>query len=176
MAKKTIADIDVKGKRVFIRVDFNVPLDEKGVIADDTRIKKALPTIQYALNSPSRVILMSHLGRPKGEARPKMSLAPCAERLSKLLGKNVKMLKDSIGADVENAITQMRDGDVILLENQRFHKEETENNPEFARGLAKLAEVFINDAFGTCHRAHASTEGITRFLPSAMGFLVEKEV
>ena len=174
--KKTIKDMDIKGKRVLIRVDFNVPLDEKRHITDDTRIKSALPTIEYALKAPSKVILASHLGRPKGEARPEFSLAPCAERLSKLLNKNVKMLGDSVGPQVENTVKNMRDGEIVLLENLRFHKEEEKNDPEFAKALASLGEVFINDAFGTCHRAHASTEGITKFLPSAMGFLVEKEV
>jgi phosphoglycerate kinase len=174
--KKTIRDIDIKGKKVLMRVDFNVPLDEKGVITDDTRIRKALPTIKYAKDAPSKVILMSHLGRPKGEVKPEMSLRSCAVRLSELLGKNVKMLEDCVGDDVERAAGAMADGDVVLLENLRFHKEETKNSPEFAEKLAGLGEVFINDAFGTCHRTHASTEGITKFLPGAMGFLVEKEV
>ncbi|MGB2705907.1 MAG: phosphoglycerate kinase [Candidatus Omnitrophota bacterium] len=174
--KKTIKDMDIKGKRVLMRVDFNVPLDEKQRITDDTRIKSSLPTIKYALNAPAKVILMSHLGRPKGEAKLQMSLAPCARRLSRLLGSNVKMLKDCIGPEVESAVGSMKDGDVVLLENLRFHKGETKNDPEFAGALAKLGDVFINDAFGTCHRPHASTEGVTKFLPSAMGFLVEKEV
>ena len=174
--KKTVKDIDIKAKRVLERVDFNVPLDEKGHITDDTRIKAALPTIQYILKAPAKLILMSHLGRPKGEVIPAMSLAPCAARLSELLHRNVKMMKDCIGEEVEREASSMKDGDVILLENLRFHKEETKNNPEFAKKLASLGEVFINDAFGTCHRAHASTEGVTKFLPSAMGFLVEREV
>ena len=174
--KKTVRDVDIKGKKVLIRVDFNVPLDENGRITDDTRIKKALPTIKYAQDAPSKVILMSHMGRPKGEVRPGMTLVPCAERLSKLLGRNVKMLKDSVGPEVESAVNSMSDGEVLLLENLRFHKEETKNNPEFAKALASLGDVFINDAFGTCHRAHASTEGVTKFLPGAMGFLVEKEI
>ncbi|MFH1380964.1 MAG: phosphoglycerate kinase [Candidatus Omnitrophota bacterium] len=174
--KKTVRDIDIKNKKVLMRVDFNVPLDEKGNITDDTRIKKALPTIEYILNAPAKLILMSHLGRPKGAVNPKMSLAPCAKRLSNLLGKDVKMMKDSIGADVENVVGNMNDGDVILLENLRFHKEETKNDAEFAKKLSSLGDIFVNDAFGTCHRAHASTEGVTKFLPSVMGFLVEKEV
>jgi len=174
--KKTIKDLDIKGKRVLIRVDFNVPLDEKGRITDDTRIKCALPTIKYALMAPSKVILMSHLGRPKGEVKPKMSLAPASARLSKLLGKKVKMLGDCIGSEVEEAVGSIKEGEIVLLENLRFHKEETKNNPEFAKALAQSGDVFINDAFGSCHRAHASTEGVTKFLPSAMGFLVEKEV
>lgn len=174
--KKTIRDIDIKGKRVLMRVDFNVPLDEKQNITDDTRIKSVLPTIKYAEDAPSKLILMSHLGRPKGSVNPQMSLEPCGERLSKLLGKDVKMLKDCVGSSVEEETSKMKDGDVVLLENLRFHKEETKNDPKFAESLAKLGDVFINDAFGTCHRAHASTEGITKYLPSAMGFLVEKEI
>ena len=174
--KKTIRDFDIKGKKVLMRVDFNVPLDEKQRITDDTRIKEALPTIKYAVKSPSKIILMSHLGRPKGEVNTRMSLAPCAKRLSKLLGKNVKMLRDCVSPEVENAVGNMRDGDVVLLENLRFRKGETKNDPEFARALARSGDIFINDAFGTCHRAHASTEGVTKFLPSAMGFLVEKEI
>jgi len=174
--KKTIPDMDIKNKRVLIRADFNVPLDGNGRITDDTRIREALPTIKDALQAPAKVILMSHLGRPKGEVKPEMSLAPCARRLSKLLGKNVKMLGDCIGPEVESAVGNMKDGDAVLLENLRFHKGETKNDPQFAGALAKLGDVFINDAFGTCHRAHASTEGVTKFLPSAMGFLIEKEI
>ncbi|UCD55167.1 MAG: phosphoglycerate kinase [Candidatus Omnitrophota bacterium] len=174
--KKTIGDLDIKGKRVLMRVDFNVPLDAKQHITDDTRIRSALPTIKYAIKSPSKVILMSHLGRPKGEADARMSLAPCAKRLSRLLGKNVKMLRDCVGSEIENTVRNMRDGDVVLLENLRFHKGETKNDPEFAGALAKSGDIFINDAFGTCHRAHASTQGVTKFLPGAMGFLVEKEI
>ncbi len=174
--KKTIRDMDIKGKRVLMRVDFNVPLYESGRIVDDTRIREALPTIKYVLQAPAKVVLMSHLGRPKGEVKPKMSLAPCAKRLSKLLGRNVKMLKDCVGPEVESVIGNMKDGEAVLLENLRFHKGETKNDPEFAGALAKLGDVFISDAFGTCHRAHASTEGVTKFLPSAMGFLIEKEI
>ena len=174
--KKTIKDFDIKGKRVLMRVDFNVPLDENREITDDTRIKAAIPTIKEAVNAPAKVILMSHLGRPGGEVKPDLSLAPSAERLSKLLGQNVKMLKDCIGPDVESAVKEMKDGDIVLLENLRFHKEETKNDPEFAKKLASLGDIFINDAFGTCHRAHASTEGVTKLLPSGMGFLVEKEI
>jgi len=174
--KKTIKDIDIKNKRVLMRVDFNVPLDEKSHITDDTRIAKAIPTIKYALEAPAKVILMSHMGRPKGEAKPKLSLAPCRDRLSKLLNKDVLMLKDCVGQDVEKAVGDLKDGQIVLLENLRFHKEETKNDPDFAKALAGLGDVFVNDAFGTCHRAHASTEGVTKYLPSAMGFLVEKEV
>jgi len=174
--KKTIKDVDIKGKRLLMRVDFNVPLDAKERITDDTRIREALPTIKYALEAGAKVVLMSHLGRPKGEVKAKMSLAPCAKCLSKLLGKKVKMLKDCVGPEAESAVAEMKDGDVALLENLRFHKGETKNDPEFAGALAKLGDVFINDAFGTCHRAHASTVGVTKFLPSAMGFLIEKEI
>ncbi len=174
--KKTIKDMEINGKRVLIRVDFNVPFDEKGRINDDTRIREALSTIKYALHANAKIVLMSHLGRPKGEMNPKMSLAPCAKRLSRLLGRGVKMLKDCVGPEAESAVEAMKAGDVVLLENLRFHKGETGNDPGFAGALAKLGDVFINDAFGTCHRAHASTEGITKFLPSAMGFLVEKEI
>jgi len=174
--KKNIRDLDIKGKKVLMRVDFNVPLNGRGRITDDTRIKRALPTIQYAVKSPAKVILMSHLGRPGGEASPRLSLKPCAERLSRFLGRKVKMPGDCVGPEAEAAVNGMKDGDVVLLENLRFHKEETKNDPEFAKKLASLGDVFVNDAFGTCHRAHASTEGVTKFLPSAMGLLVEKEI
>jgi phosphoglycerate kinase len=175
-AKKTIKDIDIQGKRVLMRVDFNVPLDEKQAITDDTRITKALPTIRYALDNHAKVILMSHLGRPKGEVKPALSLTPCATRLSRLLGKDVAMLKDCVGQETEERVNSLREGDVAILENLRFHKEEEKNDAQFARSLAKLGDVFVNDAFGTCHRAHASTEGVTKYLPSVSGFLVEKEI
>ena len=174
--KKTIKDFDVKGKRVLIRVDFNVPLDDKQKITDDIRIRKAIPTIEYALKSPAKVILMSHLGRPKGEVKPKMSLRPAAERLSKLIGRKVTFLSDCVGEGIEKEVAGMKDGDIALLENLRFHKEETKNDSDFAKKLSSLGDIFINDAFGTCHRAHASTEGVTKNLPSGMGFLIEKEV
>ncbi|NQT23432.1 MAG: phosphoglycerate kinase [Candidatus Omnitrophica bacterium] len=176
MHKKSIRDLNIRGKRVLMRVDFNVPLDEKQRITDDTRIKAALPSIKYALKYDAKLILMSHLGRPKGEVKKELSLAPSAVRLSKLLGKEVKMMKDCIGEEVKEAVKGMKDGDVILLENLRFHKEETKNDENFAKELASLGDVFVNDAFGTCHRAHASTVGVTKFLPSACGFLVEKEI
>lgn len=180
MAKKTIKDIGIKGKRVLIRVDFNVPLlqqeNKQPTITDDNRIRAALSTIEYILSQDAKLILMSHLGRPKGERKPEFSLAPAAKRLSELLGKPVKMLDDCIGPTVESAVASMSSGEVILLENLRFYKEETENDPEFAKKLAALGEVFVNDAFGTCHRAHASTEGITHYLPAVSGFLVEKEI
>jgi len=176
MHKKSIRDLDIKGKKVLMRVDFNVPLDDKQHITDDSRIRAALPTIKYALEYNAKLILMSHLGRPKGEVKKEFSLAPCAERLSKLLGKKVTMMKDCIGEDVRRAVSEMKDGDVMLLENLRFHKGETENDENFAREFASLGDVFVNDAFGTCHRAHASTVGVTKFLPSACGFLIQKEI
>jgi phosphoglycerate kinase len=173
--KKTVRDINVKDKRVLMRVDFNVPLDEKRNITDDSRITGALPTIKYVIDNGGKLILMSHLGRPKG-VNPDESLAPVAERLSRLLKKDVKKLDDCVGEDVEEAVSKMKPGDVVLLENLRFHKEEEKNDPEFAKKLAKLGDIFVMDAFGTCHRAHASTEGVTKFLPSVAGFLVQKEI
>ena len=176
MAKKTIKDVDIKNKRVLMRVDFNVPLDENLNITDDIRIRSAVPTIKYAIDNGAKVILMSHLGRPDGKVNEKMRLAPCAKRLEKLLGKPVLALKESIGDDVKKAVAAMKSGDVILLENLRFHAEEEANDPKFAKELASLGDVFVNDAFGTAHRAHASTEGVTHYLPSVAGFLVEKEI
>ena len=176
MNKKSIKDIDIKGKKVLMRVDFNVPLDNDLVITDDNRIRAALPSIEYILGENAKLILMSHLGRPKGEVRQEFSLAPAATRLSELIGKPVKILDDCIGDSVKEAVLGMSDGDVILLENLRFHKEETENDASFAKELASLGDIFVNDAFGTCHRAHASTEGITHYLESVSGFLVEKEI
>lgn len=179
MAKKTIADIDVKGKRVFMRVDFNVPLNDQCEITNDRRIQMALPSIKKALAGGAKLILASHLGRPKGEVKPEYSLAPAAKRLGELLGKEVTLAPDCIGPDVKAMIGAMDEGDVIVLENLRFHKGETKNDPEFARQLADLAEVYVNDAFGTAHREHASMYGV----PSAMtsgdkvcGFLIEKEL
>lgn len=176
MNKKSIKDIDIKGKRVIMRVDFNVPLDSDLKITDDSRIQKSLETIKYIVSNHGKLILMSHLGRPKGEVNPKLSLKPVAKRLSELLGKPVKVLGDCIGQEVSSEVKKMSEGDIILLENLRFHKAETKNDPEFAKELASLGEVFVNDAFGTCHRAHASTEGITHYLESAAGFLVQKEI
>ena len=174
--KKAVTDIDLRGKRVLMRADFNVPLDANRKITDDTRIKAAMPTIKYILDNGGKLILMSHLGRPKGEVKREFSLAPIAERLSSLLKLSVKKLDDCVGDDVSEAVSEMKEGDVILLENLRFHKEETKNDPDFAKQLASLGDVFVNDAFGTCHRAHASTEGVTKYLPSVAGFLVQKEI
>ena len=177
MSKLSITDINVVGKRVFMRVDYNVPLNEACEITDDTRIRASLPTIQYALGKGARLILASHLGRPKGKPNPKMSLKPAATRLSELLGKPVASAADCVGPEVEKQAQALGDGEVLLLENLRFHPEEEKNAPEFARQLAALAEVYVNDAFGSAHRAHASTEGITHFLsPCAAGMLMEKEL
>ena len=176
MNKKTIKDLDVKGKKVLVRVDFNVPLDDTRNITDDRRIVSALPTIRYLLDHGAAVILMSHLGRPKGKPDPAYSLAPVAVRLAELLKQPVKMTPDCVGPDVQAAVAAMKPGDVVLLENLRFHDEETKNDAEFARQLASLADLYVNDAFGTAHRAHASTEGVTRYLPAAAGFLMEKEL
>ena len=176
MNKKTVKDLDVKGKKVLVRVDFNVPLDDQQNITDDRRIVSALPTIRYLLNHGAAVILMSHLGRPKGQVQPEYSLGPVATRLSELLAQPVRMVPDCVGPDVQAAVAAMNPGDVVLLENLRFHNEETKNEPEFARQLASLADLYVNDAFGTAHRAHASTEGVTHYLPAAAGFLMEKEL
>ncbi len=176
MNKKTIEDIDVRGKRVLVRVDFNVPMDENGNITDDRRIRAALPTIQYLLKNNAKVILMSHLGRPKGEYDPKYSLAPVAKHLSKLLGQEVIMAKDVIGESAKEAVAGMKEGQVVLLENVRFHKEETKNDPEFAKALAQLGDIYVNDAFGSAHRAHASTEGVAHYLPAVAGYLIQKEL
>src|SRR5690349_3881866 len=176
MNKKTIRDIDVAGKRVLVRVDFNVPLDADLHITDDTRIKAAIPTIQYLLDHGASVILMSHLGRPKGEVVEKMRLTPVAHRLSELLQRPVQTTADCIGPEVEAAAKALLPGQVLLLENLRFHKEEEKNNPDFAHQLATLGDLYVNDAFGTAHRAHASTEGVTHSLPGVAGFLMEKEI
>jgi 3-phosphoglycerate kinase len=176
MEKKTIKDIDIKGKKVLIRVDFNVPFDENQNITDDTRIQAALPTIKYALEQNAKVILMSHLGRPKGKVVASLSLKPVAARLSKLLDKKIEMASDCIGSQVKEAVDALKENSVLLLENTRFHKEETDNDPVFAKKLASLGEVYINDAFGSVHRAHASTEGIAHFLPAVAGFLLKKEI
>jgi len=174
--KKSIKDFALKGKRVIIRADFNVPLDDKLNITDDTRIKSSIPSIKYALDKGASVVLMSRLGRPKGEVKDKMRLDPVANRLTALLGRDVKKFDDCIGDKIKEEVDKIKPGDVILLENLRFHKEEEKNEPSFAKQLASLGDIFVNDAFGTCHRAHASTEGITQFLPSGSGLLVEKEI
>ncbi|TYO99732.1 phosphoglycerate kinase [Geothermobacter ehrlichii] len=176
-SKLTIDDINPAGKKVFCRVDFNVPLDDQARITDDTRIVAALPTIRRLIDAGARVILASHLGRPKGKPDAKYSLAPVAPHLAELLGRKVVMAPDCIGAEVEAMIGEMKDGDVVLLENLRFHAGETANDDEFCRQLAGLAELYVNDAFGTAHRAHASTAGVTRYLkPAVAGYLMEKEI
>jgi phosphoglycerate kinase len=176
MNKKTIRDIGVAGKRVLVRVDFNVPLDAEQHITDDTRIRAALPTIQYLIGQGAAVILMSHLGRPKGKVVETMRLTPVAERLSELLHKPVLMAPDCVGPKVEALAKALLPTQVLLLENLRFHNEEEKNDPAFARQLATLGEMYVNDAFGTAHRAHASTEGVTHYLPGVAGFLMEKEI
>jgi phosphoglycerate kinase len=174
--KKTIRDVDLKDKRVLMRADYNVPLDDKLNITDDIRIRASLPTIKYALDKGAKVILMSHLGRPDGKVVESMRLSPVAKRLEELLGVKILALKECIGPEVKAAVSAMKDKDVILLENLRFHPEEEANDPSFAKELASLGDVFVNDAFGTAHRAHASTEGVTKYLPSVAGFLLEKEI
>jgi len=177
MAIRTIDQIELKGKRVFIRVDFNVPQDEKGNITDDTRILLSLPTIRFASDAGGKVILASHLGRPKGKKDPKFSLAPVVERLSQLLGKKVALAPDCIGEEVQKQIREMKGGEIVLLENLRFHPEEEKNEEAFSRALASLCDIYIDDAFGAAHRAHASTEGMTRFVKTvAAGFLMTKEI
>jgi phosphoglycerate kinase len=173
--KKSVTDLDVKGKRVFVRVDFNVPIKE-GVIKDDTRIRAALPTIEYLIKNGASVILASHLGRPKGGPDAQFSLKPIAGHLSKLLGKPVAFVDDCVGPKAEAASAALKAGDVLLLENTRFYPGEEKNDQDLAKGMAKLADLYVNDAFGTAHRAHASTEGVARYLPAAAGFLLEKEI
>ena len=177
MDKKTIRDIDVAGKRVLVRVDFNVPLDEKtSAITDDSRIRAAVPTIRYLIDQNAKVILCSHLGRPDGKVVPNLRLAPVGELLSSLLGKPVAITSDCIGPEAETGSERLPEGGVLLLENLRFHPEEEKNDPTFAQSLARLADVYVNDAFGTAHRAHASTVGVTQYLPAVAGFLMEKEI
>ncbi|MBE7031121.1 MAG: phosphoglycerate kinase [Ruminococcaceae bacterium] len=176
MNKKTIEDIKVTGKKVLVRCDFNVPLDENKNITDENRLVGALPTIKYLAENGAKVILCSHLGRPKGEFNEKYSLKPVATRLSELLGKHVAMAEDVIGESAKKTVAALGDGDICLLENVRFHKEEEKNDPEFAKELASLAELFVNDAFGTAHRAHASTEGVTHYIPAVCGYLIQKEI
>ena len=176
MNKKTIEDINVQGKRVLVRCDFNVPLNEKGKITNDNRIVAALPTIKYLMEHGARVILCSHLGRPKGEFKPEFSLKPVAVRLSELLGREVPLAEDVIGPSAHALAEKLQDGDAMLIENVRYHAEETKNDPEFAKQLASLAEIYVNDAFGTAHRAHASTEGVAHYLPAVAGYLIGKEI
>ena len=176
MNKKTVKDIDLKEKRVLVRCDFNVPMDQNRNITDNRRIVSALPTIQYLLEQNCKIVLCSHLGRPKGEFKPEYSLKPVAKELSKLLGKEVIMANDVVGEDAKAKAKNLKNGEILLLENLRFHREETDNDPEFAKELASFGEVFVNDAFGTAHRAHASTEGVAHYLPAVSGFLIEKEL
>lgn len=177
MMKKNIKDLDVRGKRVLVRVDFNVPLDkETGAITDDKRIRAALPTIQHLVEHGAKTILVSHLGRPKNGFEDKFSMRPAVERLSELLGKQVVLAADVVGEDSKQKVSSLQEGDVLMLENVRFHKEETKNDPDFARQLASYADLYVNDAFGTAHRAHASTAGVANYLPAAAGFLIQKEI
>ncbi len=176
MNKKTVRDIDVKGKKVLVRCDFNVPLDENFNITDNRRIVGALPTIKYLLDKECKVILCSHLGRPKGQVKKEFSLAPVAKELSRLLGKEVKLAEDIIGPSAKELTSNMKDGEIVLLENVRFDAREEANDPEFAKELASMAEIYVNDAFGTAHRAHSSTAGVASYLPAVAGFLMEKEI
>jgi phosphoglycerate kinase len=179
MPKKTIRDIDISGKRVLVRVDFNVPLDEKDgamVVTDDTRIKETLPTLKYLMEKGARIILASHLGRPKGKPDPKQSLKPAVEKLSEMLGKPVAFADDCIGDDAKAKALALKDGDVLVLENVRFHAGEEKNDPALAKSLSELAEVYVNDAFGSAHRAHSSTAGVADYLPAVSGLLMEKEL
>ena len=176
MNKKTVRDIDISGKKVLVRCDFNVPQDDNGNITDNRRISESLETIKYLLNNNAKVILCSHLGRPKGEFNNKYSLAPVAKELSRLLEKDVKLATDVIGDNAKELISNMQNGEVVLLENTRFHKEEEENDSEFSRKLASLAEVYVSDAFGAAHRAHSSTAGVATYIPAVSGFLIEKEL
>jgi phosphoglycerate kinase len=173
--KKTIRDVDFKGKRVLVRVDFNVPIKD-GVVTDDTRIKAALPTLQYLLDHGASLVLCSHLGRPKEGPDPQFSMKPVAEHLAKIMGKPVAFAEDCVGPVAEKAAKALKPGDILVLENTRFHKGETKNDPEMAKQLAALADIYVNDAFGSAHRAHASTEGVARYLPAVAGFLMEKEI
>ncbi len=176
MNKKTVRDIDVTGKKVLVRVDFNVPLNDKKEVTDDKRIVAALPTIEYLISQNAKVILCSHLGRPKGEFKPEFSLQPVAQRLEKLTGKKVNFASDVIGESAQAAVAAIKEGEIVLLENVRFHKEETANDPEFSKKLAAFADIFVNDAFGTAHRAHASTVGVASYIPAVAGFLIGKEL
>ena len=176
MNKKTVKDIDLKNKKVLVRCDFNVPMDENKNITDNARIVAALPTIKYLLENNCAIILCSHLGRPKGEVKPEFSLKPVAKELSKLLDKEIIMANDVIGEDAKSKAENLQPGRIMLLENVRFHREETDNDPEFSKQLASMAEIYVNDAFGAAHRAHASTAGVAQYLPAVSGFLIEKEL
>ena len=176
MNKKTVKDMDLQGKKVFVRCDFNVPLDENGNITDNRRIVAALPTIKYLLDQNCKIILASHLGRPKGEVNPKFSLKPVANELSKLLGKEVKLAEDVVGPSAKELTSNVKEGEIVLLENVRFDAREEKNDESLSKEFASMAEVFVNDAFGTAHRAHSSTAGIAEFLPAVSGFLIEKEL
>lgn len=176
MEKRTIRDVDVAGRRVLVRVDFNVPLDEQGRVTDDRRIRESLPTVRYLLDRGASVVLMSHLGRPGGRVVESLRMVPVGERLAQLLARPVQVLPDCVGPEVEAAVARMQPGDVALLENLRFHPEEEANDPDFAARLARLADLYVNDAFGTAHRAHASTVGVARYLPAVAGLLMEKEI
>ena len=176
MNKKTVRDIDLQNKKVLVRCDFNVPMDEEKNITDNTRIVAALPTIKYLLENNCAIILCSHLGRPKGEVKPEFSLKPVAKELSRLLDKEIIMANDVIGEDARTKAANLQYGQIMLLENVRFHREETDNDPEFSKKLASLAEVYVNDAFGAAHRAHSSTAGVANYLPAVSGFLIEKEL
>ena len=177
MKKKVLRDIDVKGKRVLVRVDFSVPLDPQTLaVTDDTRLRAALPTIKHLIQKGAKVIIGSHLGRPEGEVVARLRMTPVAERLSQILGTAVRTTKDCVGAEVEAATKELKNGEVLLLENLSFHPEEQKNDPQFAKALARLADIYVNDAFGVAHRTYASTVGVTKYLPSAAGFLLEKEV
>ena len=173
---KFLKDFDVKGKKVLVRCDFNVPLDSSGNITDDFRIKQTLPTIKYLIENSAKIILMSHLGEPKGKADKKLSLVPVAKKLSELLGIEIKMASDCVGGGVKKIVDSLNEKEIVMLENLRFHKEETENNEEFSKQLAELGDIYINDAFGVCHRRHASVVGVARILPSGAGLLLENEV
>ena len=176
MQKKTVADADVAGKRVFLRVDFNVPMDEAGVIADDSRILACIPTIQYVIEHHARVIVCSHLGRPGGKVVEELKMVPVAKRLSDILDRPIPALGESIGSDVEAAVAGLKDGEPLLLENIRFHPEEEANDAGFAVALSRLADIYVNDAFGVSHRAHASVVGVPKYLPAVSGFLMEREL
>ncbi len=174
--KKTVRDIDVRGKKVLIRCDFNTPIDENGHLTDERRIQGALPTLRYLITSGAAVIVVSHLGRPKGQANPKYTLAPVAKRLAELLKLPVSLAQDVIGPDADRLCAEIQPGEIVMLENVRFHKEEEKNDPVFSQKLASYADVYVNDAFGTSHRAHSSTAGVAAYLPAVCGFLIEKEI